>query len=196
MVSTPARLWLISELLLYACKLGYWSSFVSLVTWSYLHFHSCYVRKSAPDRRTCEQIAASAVIVIVVVIVASTVAREPPAPSANARLRTWSAVDSTITPIRDRGIWYQRPGPIFCLLLGVSSDYAQPITGQVTSVTCPVIGRAQPELTPSKRQKTGPDGYMVGNSNVIIARNIMIIYNNILKPDSFRDFIIVTGGNR
>ena len=48
------------------------------------------------------------------------------------------------------------PGPVFCLLLGVSSDYAQPITGQVTEVTCPVIGRAQPELTPSKRQKTGP----------------------------------------
>ena len=39
---------------------------------------------------------------------------------------------------------------------GVSSDYAQPITGQVTEVTCPVIGQAQPELTPSKRQKTGP----------------------------------------
>ena len=49
------------------------------------------------------------------------------------------------------------PGPVFCLLLGVSSDYAQPITGQVTEVTCPVIGRAQPELTPSKRQKTGPE---------------------------------------
>ena len=49
------------------------------------------------------------------------------------------------------------PGPVFCLLLGVSSDYAQPITGQVTEVTCPVIGQAQPELTPSKRQKTGPD---------------------------------------
>ena len=48
-------------------------------------------------------------------------------------------------------------GPVFCLLLGVSSDYAQPITGQVTEVTCPVIGRAQPELTPSKRQKTGPE---------------------------------------
>ena len=47
-------------------------------------------------------------------------------------------------------------GPIFCFLLGVSSDYAQPITGQVTEVTCPVIGQAQPELTPSKRQKTGP----------------------------------------
>ena len=47
-------------------------------------------------------------------------------------------------------------GPVFCLLLGVSSDYAQPITGQVTEVTCPVIGRAQPELTLSKRQKTGP----------------------------------------
>ena len=52
--------------------------------------------------------------------------------------------------------WVQSPGPVFCLLLGVSSDYAQPITGQVTEVTCPVIGRAQPELTPSKRQKTGP----------------------------------------
>ena len=47
-------------------------------------------------------------------------------------------------------------GLVFCLLLGVSSDYAQPITGQVTEVTCPVIGRAQPELTLSKRQKTGP----------------------------------------
>ena len=48
------------------------------------------------------------------------------------------------------------PGPVFCLLLGVISDYAQPITDQVTEVTCPVIGWAQPELTPSKRQKTGP----------------------------------------
>ena len=49
------------------------------------------------------------------------------------------------------------PGPVFCLLLGVSSDCAQPITGQVTSVTWPVIGWAQSELTPSKRQKTGPE---------------------------------------
>ena len=55
-------------------------------------------------------------------------------------------------------LWFvSGPGPVFCLLLGVSSDYAQPITGQVTEVTCPVIGWAQPELTPSKRQKTGPD---------------------------------------
>ena len=53
-------------------------------------------------------------------------------------------------------LWCSRPGPVFCLQLGVSSDYAQPITGQVTEVTCPVIGRAQPELTTSKRQKTGP----------------------------------------
>ena len=51
------------------------------------------------------------------------------------------------------------PGPVFCLLLLVSSDCAQPITGQVTEVTCPVIGQAQPELTPNKRQKTGPDVY-------------------------------------
>ena len=35
-----------------------------------------------------------------------------------------------------------RSGPIFCLLLGVSTGCAQPITGQVTSVTWPVIGRA------------------------------------------------------
>ena len=48
------------------------------------------------------------------------------------------------------------PGPVFCLLLGVSSDYAQPITDQITEVTCPVIGQAQAELTLSKRQKTGP----------------------------------------
>ena len=48
--------------------------------------------------------------------------------------------------------------PVFCLLLGVSSDYAQPITGQVTEVTCPVIGQAQSELTPCKRQKTCPGG--------------------------------------
>ena len=46
-----------------------------------------------------------------------------------------------------------RSGPVFCLLLGVSSDYAQPITGQVTEVTCPVIGRAQPELTRARDRK-------------------------------------------
>ena len=34
------------------------------------------------------------------------------------------------------------PGPVFCLLLGVSSGCARPITGQVTSVTWPVIGQA------------------------------------------------------
>ena len=32
------------------------------------------------------------------------------------------------------------PGPVFCLLLGVSSDCARPITGQITSVTWPMIG--------------------------------------------------------
>ena len=56
-------------------------------------------------------------------------------------------------------------GPLFCLLLGVSSDYAQPITRQVTEVTCPAIGRAQPELTLSKRQKTGPgEDFLPGDS--------------------------------
>ena len=61
------------------------------------------------------------------------------------------------TPKEGRAYPEPWPGPVFCLLLGVSSDYAQPITGQVTEVTCPVIGRAQPELTPSKIQKMGPD---------------------------------------
>ena len=49
-----------------------------------------------------------------------------------------------------------KPVPVFCLLLRVSLDYAQPITGQITEVTCPVIVQAQPELTPSKRRKKGP----------------------------------------
>ena len=51
---------------------------------------------------------------------------------------------------------YPCTGPVFCLLLGVSSDCALPVTGQVTSVTWPVIGWVQSELTPSKGQKTGP----------------------------------------
>ena len=52
--------------------------------------------------------------------------------------------------------FHEQSGPIFCLLLRVSSGYAQPITGQVTEVTCPVIGQAQPEHNPNKKQKTGP----------------------------------------
>ena len=60
----------------------------------------------------------------------------------------------------NRWVWFTRnlarSGPVFCLLLRLSSDYAQPITSHVTEVTCPVIGQAQPELTPSKREKTGP----------------------------------------
>ena len=53
--------------------------------------------------------------------------------------------------------WKFHSGPVFCLLLRVSSDGAQPITGQVTEVTCPVTDRAQHDLTPNKRQNTGPD---------------------------------------
>ena len=49
-------------------------------------------------------------------------------------------------------IWRSRC--VFCLLPRVSSDCGRPITGQVTEVTCPVIGPAQPELTPRKWQKT------------------------------------------
>ena len=49
-----------------------------------------------------------------------------------------------------------KSGPVFSLLLGVSSDYTKPITGKVIDVTCPVIIPAQPELALSKRHKTGP----------------------------------------
>ena len=59
------------------------------------------------------------------------------------------------------------PGPVFCILLGVSLDYAQPITRQVTEVTCPVIIRAQHDLTLSKRQKTGPGQVLTKISNAI-----------------------------
>ena len=52
---------------------------------------------------------------------------------------------------------WDRSGPVFYLLLGVSSGCAQPITGQVTSVTWPVIGWAYSELTLSQRQKMSPD---------------------------------------
>ena len=38
--------------------------------------------------------------------------------------------------------YISRPGPVFCLLLTVGSGCAWPITGQVTSVTCHVIGWA------------------------------------------------------
>ena len=34
--------------------------------------------------------------------------------------------------------------------------FAQPNTGQFTEVTCSVIGRTQPELTPNKKQNDGP----------------------------------------
>ena len=44
----------------------------------------------------------------------------------------------------------------FSLLFVISSGCARPITEQVTSVTWPAIGCVKSELTPSKRQKTGP----------------------------------------
>ena len=57
----------------------------------------------------------------------------------------------TLVYIFVEDVWYM----ISYNTAGVSSDYAQPITGQVTEVTYPVIGGTQPELTLSKRQKTG-----------------------------------------
>ena len=48
-----------------------------------------------------------------------------------------SHIDSTMAAHEQ---WWS--GPVFCLSLGVSSGCAPPITGQVTSVTWPVIGWA------------------------------------------------------
>ena len=66
------------------------------------------------------------------------------------------------------------PGHIFCHLLRVSSVFAQPITGQVTEVTCPVIGWAQTELTPTKRQKTGPE--LSWCWAVVICANLSLVW--------------------
>ena len=63
----------------------------------------------------------------------------------------WHVVRLSISPLGWPVIWAR-----FLSLAWSKLNYAQPITGQVTEVTCPVIGRAQPELTPSKRQKMGP----------------------------------------
>ena len=44
-------------------------------------------------------------------------------------------------------------GPVFCLLLRVNSDYAQPITGQVAEVTCPVMAKHRLSLLQVKDKK-------------------------------------------
>ena len=71
-------------------------------------------------------------------------------PSPGNQVRLWVHFSSLLL------LHFQGSGPVFYLLLGVSSGCAQPITGQVTSVTWPVIGWAEYELTRSKRQKAGP----------------------------------------
>ena len=66
---------------------------------------------------------------------------------------------------------------VFCLLFGVSSDYAQPIASQVTDVVCPVIGRTQPELTLRKRQKTGPVDILTPKCGRPSARPLLFGYD-------------------
>ena len=89
----------------------------------------------------------------------------------------WVPLFPNILSVKSALIWVNiGSGPIFCLLLGVSSDCAQPITGQVTEVTCPVIGRAQPELTPSKRQKTGPGNGLVPDGTKSLPEPMLICF--------------------
>ena len=77
--------------------------------------------------------------------------------------------------------WLFHCGPVFCLLLGVSSDYAQPFTGQVTEVTCPVIGWAQLELTPNKRQKMGPGLNVTRSKYSMSAMELLLLIPNQLN---------------
>ena len=75
----------------------------------------------------------------------------------NEKFSIWINISLKFVPfqwIKSLRLW-----PVFCLLLGVSSDYAQQITGQVTEVTCPEIGWTQPELTLIKREKMSPGGW-------------------------------------
>ena len=53
----------------------------------------------------------------------------------------------------DPAKWCICSRPVFCLLLGVSSDYAQSITDQFTKVTCPVIGTHSLNLLPAGDRK-------------------------------------------
>ena len=48
------------------------------------------------------------------------------------------------------------------------SEKAQATTDPFTEVTCPVFVGAQPELTPSKRQKMGPGAYKINLLNYAI----------------------------
>ena len=67
-----------------------------------------------------------------------------------------SILSRAVILFNDNEMHIVSPGPFFCLLFGVSSVCARPITGHVTSVTWPVIGWAWSELTLSMWQKTGP----------------------------------------
>ena len=69
------------------------------------------------------------------------------APTLTATCSLFPCVGHTCGSVDDCVTWLlihheDHPGPDFCLLLGVSSGCARPITGQVTTVTWPVIGWA------------------------------------------------------
>ena len=69
-------------------------------------------------------------------------------------------------------------GPFSVSCLEYSQDYAQIIAGQVTEVTCPVIGWAQPKLTLSRRQKTGPSPLWVDPLIPMYRCTVLLPYMN------------------
>ena len=93
-----------------------------------------------------------------------------------AMVRDMFTLAMTRSPNVVRFSWV-KSGPVFCLLLGESSDYAQPITGQVTEVTCPVIGWAQSE------QKTENEPRLLTYQILDLAKDVFI-FLNLLAQDT------------
>ena len=89
---------------------------------------------------------------------------------------------------RDKRTAYQGPFSVSC------SEQAHPITTitrQVTEVTCPVIGRAQPELTPSKRQKTGPEYNRHRHYGDTISQPVTIRWGRYIKNNAWLPWITI-----
>ena len=71
----------------------------------------------------------------------------------------WHSPEDGRLPSSLQGGSHQQPipGPVFCVMLGVSWGCARPVAGQITSVSWPMFGWAYSEFAPSKRQKMGTD---------------------------------------
>ena len=78
---------------------------------------------------------------------------DPDRVSSDTRSGSKPSLESNL---KSRLLVNMAPRPVF-LSLALSKLRLCSANHRPGSVTCPVIGRAQPELTPSKRQKMGPE---------------------------------------